>query len=131
MNHSPLAVINPQRRLSHVEGKKVTIHWDEHQFHITRAALSRFARVLEQGRVQLYAAKKGFSVVAVDGETREVWVGKTCLTLSQREYRSLLNAVLRTETRLHGLGAVVPVEQEKPEPNVHIHMPELLRLYWN
>lgn len=132
MNHKSLATITTQRRLSHAAGETVTLHWDDHQFRLSRAALSRFARVLEQGKTQLYAAKKGFSVVVVDEETREVWIGKSCIALNPREYRSLLNAALRTETRLHGLRGAIPQEQEShPEQGIHFHPPKPLCLCWN
>lgn len=132
MIHKSLATITTQRRLSHAAGEIVTLHWDDHQFRLSRAALSRFARVLEQGKTQLYAAKKGFSVVAVDDETREVWIGKSCISLNPREYRSLLNAALHTETRLHGLRGAIPSEQEsRPEPSIRFRAPEPLRVCWN
>lgn len=132
MIHKSLATITTQRRLSHAAGETITLQWDDHQFRLSRAALSRFARVLEQGKSQLYAAKKGFSVVAVDDETREVWIGKSCIALNPREYRSLLNAALRTETRLHGLrGAIPPQRESRPEPSIRLHAPEPLRLCWN
>lgn len=132
MIHKPLATITTQRRLSHAAGETVTLHWDDHQFRLSRVALSRFARVLEQGKSQLYAAKKGFSVVTVDDETREVWIGKTCIALNPREYRSLLNAALRTETRLHGLRGAIPQEEEtRPASSIHFHTPEPLHVCWN
>lgn len=132
MIHKPLATITTQRRLSHAAGETVTLHWDDHQFRLSRVALSRFARVLEQGKSQLYVAKKGFSVVSVDDETREVWIGKTCIALNPREYRSLLNAALRTETRLHGLRGAIPQEQEThPASSIHFHAPEPLHVCWN
>ena len=124
-----LATISEHRRLSHREGQVVTMNWDHQQFHFTRAGLSRFARTLERGRTRLYAGSGDYCVVAVDNDRREVWIGKQCLALHPREYNALLNATLRTETRLHGFRQTTA--DEEAEPAVRVSPPPSMSFYWN
>lgn len=117
-----LATINTRRHLRHEAGQLVHLHWDEHQITLTRADFVSFVRVLEQGANQLYADAGRYSVVQVDDEVREVWLGNICLILTTPDYRALLNAALTTETRLHGFRP-----QKPPQDKVVIHPVPLLR----
>jgi hypothetical protein len=131
MTYHSLATIDEQRRLTHDAGQVVYLNWDQHSFCFTRAALSRFARTLQQGMAQLYAGRRDYSVVTVDDECREVWVENVCLPLDRRDYRALLNAVLTTETRLHGFRSMQPAEEADPEPAITYCAPAPLRFCWN
>lgn len=129
MNQHLLATIDENRRLSHREGRVVTMNWDHQQFCFTRAGLSQLARTLERGRTRLYVGSGDYCVVAVDGDLREVWIGNQCLALHPREYHALLNATLRTETRLHGFRQT-PTEEES-KPAVRVLSPPSMSFYWN
>jgi hypothetical protein len=102
MNYQLLASIDPNRQITHESGQVVYINWDGHQFRLMRSDFSHFAHALEQGLKQLYASEKRYSVVHVDDDLLEVWIENSCLSMTWREYRALLNATLTTETRLHG-----------------------------
>jgi hypothetical protein len=117
-----LASINTRRHMLHEAGQVVHIHWDEHQFTLTRANFVSLVRVLEQGVNNPYADEGRYSVVQVDDEVREVWIENACLSLNHREYRALLNAALTTETRLHGFRP-----QKPPQDKIVIHPIPLLR----
>jgi hypothetical protein len=71
--------------------------------------------------------------VAVDDEHREVWIEDTCLLLNRLDYRALLNAILTTETRLHGFRSICPMHDEDApaEPTINIQAPAPLRFCWN
>jgi hypothetical protein len=131
MNYHSLATIDNQRRLTHDAGQVVYLNWDHHAFCFTRAGLSRFARTLQQGMAQLYAGRRDYSVVTVDDEYREVWVEAVCLSLNRRDYRALLNAVLTTETRLHGFRTKQQEEEVDSEPTITYSAPPPLRFCWN
>lgn len=117
-----LATINTHRHMRHEGGQVVHIHWDKHQFTLTRVDFVRFVRVLEQGANQLYAGEGRYSVVQVDDDVREVWIENTCLSLKHIEYRALLNAALTTETRLHGFRP-----QKPPQEKIVIHPISIVR----
>ncbi len=130
MNQHLLASISENRRLSHREGQVVYMTWDHQQFCFTRAGLSQFARALELGRTRLYAGSGDTCVVTVDDETREVWIGKQCLALQPRDYHALLNAALRTETRLHGFRRAGSPPDQTAFP-AHASAAPSLNFYWN
>ena len=117
-----LATINTRRHMLHEAGQVVHIHWDEHQFTLTRADFVSLVRVLELGANQPYAEEGRYSAVQVDDDVREVWVDRACLSLNHREYRALLNAGLTTETRLHGFRPQKPSKEK-----VAIHPIPLIR----
>lgn len=102
MNSQVLASINPTRHITHEAGKVVYIHWDQHQFSLTRSRFVHLVRALEHGSKRMYAEEDGQTVVQVDEDLREVWIEDSCILVNRHEYRALLNAALRTETRLHG-----------------------------
>lgn len=117
-----LATINTRRHMLHENGQVVHIHWDDHQFTLARADFAGLVRALEQGVQQPYAEEGRYSVVQVDDDAREVWVGHICLALNDRDYRALLNAALTTETRLHGFRP-----QKPPQEKIVIHPVSILR----
>lgn len=134
MPYQILAAINANRQITHESGKTIHIHWDDHQFELARHNFVRLVRALEYGSKQPYAGDRSYSVVQVDDELREVWIKDSCLTLGRDEYRALLNAVLTTETRLHGFRV--------PEPKPHglgLHVQTIATIrpprptcpYWN
>ncbi len=131
MPYRSLATINHNRSLTHDAGQIVYLNWDDHSFSFTRAGFSRFARALQRGAVRLYAGQRDYCVVAVDSDLRDVWIEDTCLTLDWRDYRSLLNATLTTETRLHGFRAPRQPQDEAAEPTICYCAPAPLRFYWN
>ncbi len=132
MNYQLLATINDHRQITHEAGKIVCIQWDEYQFRLMRSSFSHFARVLEYGSQRPYVGKNHYSVVQVDDELREVWIENTCLSLNHREYRALLNAALRTETRLHGFRAPDQKRQETfNELSTLYRLPRPIQFSWN
>lgn len=98
-----LATINPDRFIARNE-RNVHILWDDHDFELTRTEFVRVRHVIERG-LDSELAEDGdlCSVVQVDDERAEVWIQDTCLTLAWRDYAKLLNAMLTSETRLHGI----------------------------
>lgn len=132
MNHQLLATINDNRQIMHEAGQIVYINWDEYRFRIGRSSFSHFARVLERGLNRLYVAKRDYSVVQVDDDFREVWIENTCLSLTSREYRALLNAALTTETRLHGFRTPDQEgESTTAESSIIYRAPRPIRFCWN
>jgi hypothetical protein len=112
MNYQKLATITPNRHFMHEQGKTVYLCWDDDRFCLSRAQLSQFARALEHGSRYLYAESGHYSVVHVDDDVREIWMGTEFITLSANDYRALLNAALTTETRLHGFRDASPDSSE-------------------
>lgn len=100
-----LAKINAARTITHKAGQTVYLGWDEHDFCFTRRDFMCFVDVLRRGSGVLYAACDGYIAVQVDDDTHEVWLRDVCLHLTRREYNTLLNAALTTETRLYGFRA--------------------------
>lgn len=124
-----LASISTDRHITHRAGQTVFINWDNRRFSLPRARFVRLVRALEHGAHWLYAENEAFSVVHVDDDRCEVWIENSCLTLDRREYRALLNAALRTETRLHGYRVVNELE---PTHRLTVYRkPTLARLHWN
>ncbi|MBL8120100.1 MAG: hypothetical protein J0L63_20310 [Anaerolineae bacterium] len=134
MNQKHLATISPQRHISHEDGRLIRVQWDEQSFEIRREAFADFVHALERGMLLPYAEIGDFSVVHVDDERREIWLGKACLQVSHAEYRTLLNAALRTETRLHGFklnSETQTADAIELRPFVQFQRPQPIRLYWN
>lgn len=132
MNYQALATITPQRQIKHKAGQFVHIHWDGAEFHLLRSSFSQLARVMENGSQYPFAEKSHYSVVQVDDDYRDVWINDTCLTLTRGDYRVLLNAVLTTETRLHGFRA--PEQQAvplAPEPTTFYALPATTEFHRN
>jgi len=132
MNYQLLAIIDNNRQIMHDAGQVVYIHWDTHQFRLMRSNFSQFARVLEDGAKRLYAGKNPYSVVQVDDDLREVWIENTCLSLTRREYRALLNATLTTETRLNGFSTLEQQDEEVCNTlSAFYHAPRPIAFNWN
>lgn len=102
MQQKTLAKIDAKRHITHEGGHTVHIHWNEHTFCLSRTDFTDLAQALKDGMFADYADFGAFSVVWVDNTNIEVWLNDVCLHLSQTEYRTLTNAALMTETRLHG-----------------------------
>lgn len=131
--HKLLASITPQRQLTHEQGKRVHLFWDDKHFRMARAEFGQFVRALERGMRYLYAEKGVYCVVHVDDDQREIWLGERCITLTRKDYRALLNAALTTETRLHGFRD--PQASTTPFPaqlQISRYRPlRAMRLRWN
>lgn len=102
MQRKTLAKIDAKRQITHEGGHTVHIMWDEQLFNIPRTEFNELVRVLKAGQHADYADCGEYSVVRVDDNSFELWLDDTCMTLTSNEYRILTNAVLTTETRLHG-----------------------------
>ncbi len=121
MNFQLLAAIDHRRHITHDSGQIVRIHWENHRFSLDHAAFIRLVRALESGLTRHYVGGVTCCVVRVDDDLREVWIGKTCLALNRQDYRALLNAAWRTETRLLGVRKVS--QQERPAENAIAYRP--------
>ena len=102
MNYSKLAKITPERLIARNE-RSVHILWDGHNFELSRAEFVRTLRTLERGLEESFAEDDVCSVVHVDNQQVELWIENVCLRLTWREYAKLINAMLTSETRLHGV----------------------------
>ena len=133
MSLRTLATINSNRQITHEAGETIYIHWDEHLFIIPRPSFIRLVRTLEYGSHLPYAGNDCYSVVQVDDNLREVWIGEKFLPMNANEYRALLNAALKTETRLHGFQATAPCTEETPaaKPALTLHRPRPIQFCWN
>jgi hypothetical protein len=107
MNSRLIAQIGTTRQITHDKGHTVHISWDGQHATLSREQFTDLVCTLERSEQDLYSSAGGCSVVNVDDITYEVWIDDYCLNLHHDELRSLLNAVLTTETRLHGFRVAV------------------------
>jgi hypothetical protein len=127
-----LANIDTRRHIDHEAGQVVHLHWDTHHFRLTRANFTNLVHALERGAQRLYACEGRYNIVQVDDDVREIWIGKTCLSLNSADYRALLNAALTTETRLHGFRPPAPpLEKIAIQPVATMRAPRPARPCWN
>lgn len=115
-----LAQMRTDRRLYQDDEQNIYLEWEQLVFPFTRPQFAQWVAVLEQGQKADFAERGPFTVVWEDATRCEVWINNRCLGLTQTEYKKLVNAALRTETRLHGTRSEA-VSQLEPLP-AHIEL---------
>ncbi len=114
MNAKVIARIGHTRQITHDKGHTVHINWDGQYTSLSRAQFTDLVRTLERGEHHLYASEGGCSIVNVDDAAYEVWIDDQCLNVCRDELRSLRNAALTTETRLHGFRTAYVTRPARP-----------------
>lgn len=114
-----LATISDVRTFNLTADHRIELLWDNQRFTLGYDQFVGLARTLEAARHSFYVRHCGCTCVRVDDTEHELWLGKTCITLSGDDYRALRDAALQTETRLHGLLRSLPTEPA-PVPNLRM-----------
>ena len=131
MNPQLLASISHSRHITHEAGQIVHLNWDSQQFSLQRPSFVQFVRTLESGYKSQFAEDDDYSVVQVDDDVRDVWIENSCISVNRAEYRALLDAALRTETRLHGF-RVTDLSDERDYRRFTLYrLPRPTRPNWN
>jgi len=98
-----LAKITSDRFIAR-EDSRVHLLWDDINLQLTRTQLVRLRHTMERGLDTDFVEDDDLcSIVHLDEEHVELWIKDTCLQLTWRDYAKLLNALLTSETRLHGI----------------------------
>ena len=114
-----LAKINANRAISFTDEQNICLRWDDREYTMPYAQFEDFVGTLQAGTSCDYVDCAGCVFVRVDEGMQEIWLADSCLLLSLREFRALLNAALSTMTRLYGVMRSLP---KRPDPLANVKL---------